>query len=188
MWSTHGSGVPNSPVVVLPSATTMAPVSVATSMRCVAPSCRAYQSASPRMSRPSASVLFTSTVRPEAPRRMSPGLVALPPGMFSVIGTTAMARIGSFCSAIDRSAATTVAPPAMSSFIRSMPSAGLSEMPPVSNVTPLPTSPSVWAGRRTGRLVAQHQQPRRLDAAARDAEQHAHAQRLRSRARRASRR
>ena len=37
---------------------------------------------------------------------------------------------------------TTAAPPAMSSFMRSMPSAGLIEMPPVSNVMPLPTSPS----------------------------------------------
>ena len=33
------------------------------------------------------------------------------------------------------------APPAMSYFIFSMPSAGLMETPPVSNVTPLPTSP-----------------------------------------------
>ena len=33
------------------------------------------------------------------------------------------------------------APPAMSYFIFSMPSAGLIEMPPVSKVTPLPTSP-----------------------------------------------
>ncbi len=39
-------------------------------------------------------------------------------------------------------AATTAAPPDMSSFIRSMPSAGLIEMPPVSNVIPLPTRPS----------------------------------------------
>ena len=36
----------------------------------------------------------------------------------------------------------TAAPPAMSSFIRSMPSADLIEMPPVSKVIPLPTSPS----------------------------------------------
>jgi hypothetical protein len=62
--------------------------------------------------------------------------------MFSAAGTTAMTRIGAFSKAMARSAATTVAAPAMSSFMRSMPSAGLMEMPPVSNVTPLPTRPS----------------------------------------------
>ena len=72
-----------------PSATTIAPVSVATSTRCVAPSFRAYQSPSPRISRPSASVLITSTVLPSALFRMSPGLMARPPGMFSVAGTIA---------------------------------------------------------------------------------------------------
>ena len=40
---------------------------------------------------------------------MSPGLVALPPGMFSVIGTTAIALIGNCCCAIDSIAATTEA-------------------------------------------------------------------------------
>ena len=53
-----------------------APVSVATSTRCVAPSWRAYHSPSPRISRPSASVLITSTVLPSALFRMSPGLIA----------------------------------------------------------------------------------------------------------------
>ena len=71
---------------------------------------------------------------------MSPGLVAVPLGMFSVAGTTTMTRMGSCSSAMARSAAMTVAPPAMSSFIRSMPSAGLIEMPPVSKVMPFPTS------------------------------------------------
>jgi hypothetical protein len=47
----------------------------------------------------------------------------------------------------------------MSSFIRSMPSAGLIEMPPLSNVT-------------------HHHQPRRFGAAAGDAEQHPHAELL----------
>ena len=66
----------------------------------------------------------------------------------------------------------------MSSFIRSMPSAGLIEMPPVSNVIPLPTSPSTGPGRRARRLVAEGNQARRLAAAARDAEQQAHAERF----------
>ena len=45
------------------------------------------------------------------------------------------------------------APPAMSYFIFSMPSAGLMEMPPVSKVTPLPTSPKCTgtAGAVAGR-------------------------------------
>ena len=98
--------------------------------------------------------------------------------MFSVVGTTPMTRIGALSSAIARIAHATAAPPAMSSFIRSMPSAGLIEMPPVSNVMPLPTSPSTGACRRARRLVAEHHQARRLAAAARDAEQQAHAELL----------
>jgi hypothetical protein len=86
--------------------------------------------------------LITSTVFPLALLRISPGLIARPPGMFSVVGTTPITRIGAFSSAIARIAHATAAPPAMSSFIRSMPSAGLMEMPPVSNVMPLPTRPS----------------------------------------------
>ena len=61
--------------------------------------------------------------------------------MFSVVGTTPTTRIGALSSAMARMAQTTAAPPAMSSFIRSMPSAGLIEMPPVSKVMPLPTRP-----------------------------------------------
>ena len=76
-----------------PSATMHAPVSVATSTRCVAPSRCAYHSASPRISRPSASVLMISTVLPLAPRTTSPGRIAVPPGMFSVVGMTPMTRI-----------------------------------------------------------------------------------------------
>ncbi len=53
-----------------------------------------------------------------------------------------MTRIGAFSSAIARIAHATAAPPAMSSFICSIFSAGLIEMPPVSKVMPLPTSPS----------------------------------------------
>ena len=44
--------------------------------------------------------------------------------------------------AMARMAPIMVAPPAMSYFIFSMPSEGLMEMPPVSKVMPLPTSPS----------------------------------------------
>ena len=66
----------------------------------------------------------------------------------------------------------------MSSFIRSMPSAGLIEMPPVSNVMPLPTRPSTGPGGAPGGLVAEDHQAGRLVAAARDAEQQTHAELL----------
>ncbi len=46
-----------------------------------------------------------------------------------------------FSNAMARIAPIMVAPPAMSYFIFSMPSAGLIEMPPVSNVMPFPTKP-----------------------------------------------
>ena len=84
----------------------------------------------------------TSTVLPLAPRITSPGLSALLPGMFSTAATTPTTRIGASSRLSARIAVITAAPPAMSSFIRSIISAGLIEMPPVSNVTPLPTSPS----------------------------------------------
>src|SRR5207253_453072 len=74
-------------------------------------------------------------------QRQLPDAIARPPGMFSVVGTTPMTLIGALSVAIARIAQTTAAPPAMSSFIRSMPSAGLMEMPPVSKVMPLPTRP-----------------------------------------------
>ena len=54
----------------------IAPVSVARSTIRSAPSAAAYASASARISRPSASVLLTSTVLPFEMRMMSPGLVA----------------------------------------------------------------------------------------------------------------
>ena len=64
----------------------------------------------------------------------------------------------------------------MSSFIRSMPSAGLIEMPPVSNVMPLPTSPSTGDAGAPGGSCRKTISARRLAAAARDAEQQAHAE------------
>ena len=100
----------------------------------------AYAIASARRIRPSASVLSTSTVVPLAIFRMSPGLRALPDGRFSTSGTRPTTLSGGSSSATARIAATTAAAPAMSCFISAMSAAGLSEMPPASNVTPLPTS------------------------------------------------
>ena len=85
-------------------------------------------------------MLRISTVCPDSVVTMSPGLVAPPPGMFSQVGTTAIAFTGAFMPASARSAPSTLAAPAMSYFISSISAAGLSEMPPVSKVMPLPTS------------------------------------------------
>ena len=70
----------------------------------------------------------------------SPGLVALPPGMFSLAAMTPTTLIGSFISAMACRVPSTEAAPHMSNFISSISAAGLSEMPPVSKVMPLPIS------------------------------------------------
>ena len=70
----------------------------------------------------------------------SPGLVARPEGMFSQAGMRPTTLTGAFISAIVRNVPSTAAAPHMSNFIWSMSRPGLSEMPPVSNVMPLPTS------------------------------------------------
>ena len=87
---------------------------------CVAPSRRAYQSASASTMPPLASVLTTSIVLPFAARRMSPGRYAPPPTMFSVAATTARARKGTPSSASAAMPAITAPPPAMSPFMSSM--------------------------------------------------------------------
>ena len=108
---------------------------------------------------------------------MSPGFCALPPGMFSVEGTTQITLTVGFNAAMARMAPSIAAPPAMSYFIFSMPSAGLMEMPPVSNVTALPTRPITGrVGLGVRRRVGHDDHARRLGAALRDAEQRAHFQ------------
>src|SRR5699024_1668300 len=69
----------------------------------------------------------------------SPGRYDDPDGRFSAIGTVAVTVTGSSRVAAAITVATTAAAPAMSLVIWSMPAAGLIEMPPESNVTPLPT-------------------------------------------------
>ena len=71
-----------------PSATTIAPVSVARSTSRSAPRSIACARQSASTSRPSASVLLTSIVMPDFARTMSPGLTARPRGMFSVAPIT----------------------------------------------------------------------------------------------------
>ncbi len=83
-------------------------------------------------------------VFPDIAVTMSPGRCARLPGIFSTHGMNAVTGIAGLSCAMARMAPIIAAPPAMSYFIFSMPSDGLMEMPPVSNVTPLPTSPR-WA-------------------------------------------
>jgi len=66
----------------------------------------------------------------------------VPLGMFSVAQTMPITLTFGLSMAMARMAPIMAAPPAISYFIFSIPSAGLMEMPPVSNVTPLPTRPS----------------------------------------------
>ena len=75
----------------------------------------------------------------------SPGRCAVDDGMFSAIGTVAMTSIGSFCLAARTTVAMTAAAPPMSEVMWCMLAAGLMEMPPVSNVMPLPTSATFLA-------------------------------------------
>ena len=71
--------------------------------------------------------------------------------MFSVASTMQITFTFGFSSAIARIAPSMVAPPAMSYFIFSMPSLGLMEMPPLSNVIPFPTNPRTgFAGAPCG--------------------------------------
>ena len=107
-----------------------------------APWATAWQRQSASTSRPSASVLLISIVLPFAAVTMSPGLTARPPGRFSVAPMTATSFTGSRSCAIAATASTTAAPPDMSNFISAIFAPGFSEMPPLSNVTALPTKPS----------------------------------------------
>ncbi len=59
--------------------------------------------------------------------------------MFSASGSQPVTLTTSLSRATASSVASTAAAPLMSLFIASMPAAGLIEMPPLSNVMPLPT-------------------------------------------------
>ena len=163
-----------------------APVSVARSTTRSAPSDTAWCRQSASTSRPSASVLLTSIVFPFAAVTMSPGFTERSLGRFSVAPTTPTSFTGSCSRAIAATASTTAAPPDMSNFISAIFAPGFSEMPPLSNVTALPTIPSSgplglaggWMGRPTrAGLVAHHDQRRLLRRALRHRRERAHAPR-----------
>ena len=119
---------------------TQAPVRVAMSTTAGGLNRRAKVMPSHRISRPSASVFSTSIVLPDIEVTMSPGFVARPLGMFSQVGITPTTFNFAPMLASDLIAPNTLAAPDMSNFISSMPGGCFSEMPPVSNVMPLPTS------------------------------------------------
>ena len=130
---------PMMPAVRFPSATICAPVSVATSIIASGFSALAATRPSAMTRRPSASVLSTSTVLPPNMVMTSPGRVEPPPGMFSARHSHAVTLTGRPSSAMATMAWWIVAAPAMSLFMTCMLAAGLMEIPPVSNVMPLPT-------------------------------------------------
>ena len=145
----------------------MAPVSVARSTRCVAPSRRAHHSASARISRPSASGLVTSTVRPAAVVMTSVGRIALPLSMFSQAGTIAGDRqrqpeLGDRAQrAHDRGAAAHVGLLADDVRLR------LEEVAARVERDGLADEPQPRAVRRAGRLVPEDDQQRPFRAARR---------------------
>ncbi len=110
------------------------------------------QIASARISRPSASVFVISIDFPAMLITTSPGLIAVPLGMFSTVGMMPVTRSGSSSSDAARNAPRTAAAPDMSYFMRSMSSRGLRLIPPVSKVTPLPIKAT--CGRRRRRPAA----------------------------------
>ena len=95
--------------------------------------------ASHKTNLPSASVFKISTVFPDIVVTISPGLVALLPGMFSAAATNPTTLIGNLSSAIQPIVAITLAAPHMSNFISSIPPLDFKLIPPVSNVIPFPT-------------------------------------------------
>ncbi len=123
-----------------PMAAMLAPVRVAMSTTAFGWKRCTYQRASASARRPSASVLSTSIESPLPATSTSEGRKALPSGMFSTQAHTASTRTGRSSSATACMAPSTAAAPAMSAFMGIMPSRVLSDRPPVSNVTPLPTS------------------------------------------------
>src|SRR3989454_4001933 len=170
------SSFPIWPIATCPSATTTAPVSVAASITAAGLKRRAYESASHRMSRPSASVLMISMVLPRWLLTTSPGFTAVPDGRFSVAGIRPTTFTFGLSTPRTSNAPSTAAAPDMSYFMSSMLCAGLIEMPPESNVTPLPISAiGAASAALPAPLVLEHDEPRLLLCTLRHREQCPHA-------------
>src|SRR2546426_336635 len=118
--ASSASSFPISPIATCPSATTTAPVSVAASITAAGLKRRAYDSASHRMSRPSASVLMISMVLPRWLLTTSPGFTAVPDGRFSVAGIRPTTFAFGLSAPRTSNAPSTAAAPDMSYFMSSM--------------------------------------------------------------------
>ena len=131
-----------SPAVRAPSACFIAPVSVATSTRTVAPSSQPGVRQRVGQDQPPLGVGVAHLGGPPAdvPDDVGRAGRTQPDTAFSAAGTTAVTASGSPRRAAASTAASTAAPPAMSVFMWRMPALVLIEMPPVSKVMPLPTS------------------------------------------------
>ncbi len=134
-----------------PKVRRQAPVRVATSTTASTPSSTARHSPSAITSRPSASVLSTSTVVPLRIRRTSPSFIAEPDGMLSVQQRYAVTAHRTPSARRAVIAPRIAAAPVMSFFIWAWDSSlGLRLMPPESYMTPLPTRPR-WPAGQSGR-------------------------------------
>ena len=103
-----------------------------------------------------------SMLLPDIAIWMSPGFIAVPEGMFSAAQTMPITLTAGFNCAMACMAPIIAAPPAMSYFIFSMPSADLMEMPPVSKVMPFTHQAKHRRGGRALGLVGHHDQGGRL--------------------------
>ena len=121
-----------------PSATRAAPVRVANVSIMSGLSSSASAIASASTSRPSASVLPISTVKPARDLITSCGRNAFPATLFSADAISTRRRTGRFAHMIMCAAARTAAAPPISFFMISIADDGLRSNPPVSNAIPLP--------------------------------------------------
>src|SRR5256886_15450905 len=98
---------------------------------------RAYDSASHRIRRPSASVLMISMVFPRWLFTTSPGLIAVPEGRFSVAGVRPTTLILGFRRPSTSNAPSTAGPPHLSQLLSPPVAAGLGLVPPPTKRAPL---------------------------------------------------
>ena len=129
------------PATFSPMATMIAPVSVAMSTIASGFDSAARDNPSAKIRRPSASVLWISTVLPLRIVKTSPSLSAPPEGMLSVHIKYAVTLVLHFSDARVLIVANTAAAPLISIFMTACESLlGFRLIPPESYITPLPTS------------------------------------------------
>src|SRR2546428_8486539 len=103
---------------------------------------RAYDSASHRIRRPSASVLMISMVFPRWLFTTSPGLIAVPEGRFSVAGIRPTTLILGFRRPSTSNAPSTAGAPDLSELMSSQFAAGVDQSPPPHQASAFPHTTS----------------------------------------------